>query len=511
MYDFTILNLINSKNYDNISIDVFKSTIVLMIDNGENRTLLLIYANLNDKLKDIFLETFWFEYQNDDYTQLTLSCSLICDSYWKGYIRHTNIFNYLKFLYSIYDKNILLQVILIKDPELIITNNGYLYFCKHALPKTIIKYVKSNIQNKPPLILSEFDHIIPTIFKELNITPTKEDINTMLRRNPTNITEILKINKHEIDNDTLVNFFNGLYQKYNSFNDYGRLNLYSGLKLLLHYEEPINKYFVNIMIILDQIIKFKINNDVIDILIDNFDIIRLKLLTKYDCDIRSTHIQKIIQKDPNEAKIFIEYAHSKRINLKTKLLNTYLKHEYNKCTPSNNLYDIAKMILNFKIMPNEKTFKIAKKKYDKKMLTLLSDYGFELTPTHIEKLLKKGIIIDDGYKYCENDYFKMYIQAEHPTEDLLNNFSPTLRDQIMLREFFRARDYKKAEDLMKSKKLKPDRYCSDHADSSNTIAKRIMLNHNFKPTSFMFARNIKRSLNSNYQKIDCMFMSKQYV
>lgn len=192
-----------------------------------------LFTNYVD-IKDALLPMIW------DYFEITITyddCNMlifICDSLWRDYIKDTDL-QTLLLRYKCFSKNIMLQLLLIKFPHKL--ELYYDQLCSHALPMTIIKYAKQDIPNKPTLDLSKFHYLIPDIYKKLNITPSRDEINTMIIWFPHLMIDILDLAK-DIDIDMLNRYLAG-YNKGDTIRDEHYQDIYQDIYKVCHVDKTI--------------------------------------------------------------------------------------------------------------------------------------------------------------------------------------------------------------------------------------------------------------------------------
>ena len=285
-----------------------------------------------------------------DYFKITITyddCNMvifICDSLWKGYINDLNL-KILLLRYKCFAKNIILQLLLIKFPHKL--ELYYDLLCSHALPMTIIKYVKQDIPNKPTLDLSKFHYLIPDIYKKLNIIPSRDEINTMITWVPHLMTDILDIAK-DIDID-MLNRYLAVYNKGDTIRDDHCQDIYQDIYTICHvdrtikpegyhvHEEPTTLYGGDVKnttktehimnVIIKKVLSYKIipndetfklvcdiniNDNAIQILINNgFDLEKKHVMYAIE---QSVNISQFTDIQLNEDDYFYIFIHEIRLN-----------------------------------------------------------------------------------------------------------------------------------------------------------------------------------------------------
>lgn len=477
-----------------------------------------IYAQLDKifidvvTIKDTVLEIF-----QDINKRKVKSTSFVCDLIWKGLMSKEEIMQYRN--YDPCAQNAILQTILIKAPHIIIEN--YDKFCMDALPETIIKYIEKDIPNKPVLNMIKFKYLIPKVFIKLGIIPSKDEIDYMLKYNASYYNEILNINSHTLDNVSLRCLLSGYYLCEGDNIEYidRKHGVYPELCKLLHIEDTFIRRLRNTNFIdnaLSRIIKFVVDSKAIDFIINNNDCTMLKKLMIYQCDIKPHHIDYLIRSSLNLCDTLLKHAMKYNLELNVEVFNKFLNYGYNR-RKSNDLcniefYRLAQSILDFRIIPNEISFNITIKEYDKRMLFILIDNNFNLQQTHINELNKR--CIDISSQLDEYNYFKIFMADIEFDHNTLSLYPAEMRNQIVLRELFRAREYKKALAHMKQYKLRPDRYCSEflYKLKGSKPKDQIMEEYKCPATSYRYQYKgfyVKKEHLASVT-IDCAFMSTIY-
>lgn len=441
-----------------------------------------IYCNLGDifsdhnGVKDRLLQMMLAKYRGiiED-----LPSDFLCDCIWLGIIntisvsRFYCIKNYYNPMYatnigSIKYKNLLIHALLIKNPRYIIDH--YATFCRYAFPNTIIHYVKSDIPKKPALKLLDFYYATSKVYQECNITPTLDDICTMITNHPTNIHDALILTK--FNNDILYHFLQQ-WHKRDKYESNDHLD-FSAIYTSLHQKcyEEFNKPKLDITVFLSKNVDFIPDDRVIDYIIDIQDKSILQILTEHGVALNNNQIYSMLGFHRKFAETYII---NKNIPVNIQTLHLALVCAYKK----RSRYDMAniklfgyhkavKFVLDYKILPNDECFDLAIKYNDKRMLQMFVNNNFLLEERHIKKLYDNDIYPEELYNpdLTEHDYFRMFVcDIHHNTHQA---FPKDLQDQIHLRELFSLCKYKEARKFMVAHKLKPDRYCADMIASKFT-------------------------------------------
>ena len=450
---------------DGFSIDELKNAID---DHAFDILYRSIYENLrkicthSDKVKDQILHQMFLKCPANFSSEIA-PIDFLCDCIWNGYISDIAIETL-----HISDNfcNMILHMFLIKKPNYII--NNYDYFCAHAYPNTIIKYIKSDISDKPILKLTDFRYLLPRVFIECNIVPTKDEIHYMITNYPNHINGIIALK--EFDSEMLYTFLNShrgpKYIRYVGHyfycEDVYLRTIYREIYTTCH-EEFEDTYF-DMKEFLKKNLTFVPDDKTLGYIIechhkDIFEIIKFKTVIKKE------HIDKILSFD---RKFAIKYIKENNIPVDIDTLNNMLINSYTKLgrygysnTTICDHHKAARFILNYKILPNDASFDLAINYNDKRMLQMFVDNNFMLDERHIKKLHDNNMYPEELYNpdLSEYDYFRMFICDIH--HNAANSFPPELRNQIILRQFISLDNFKAAKEHISRFKLHLDRYCAD--------------------------------------------------